>query len=326
MVSRLIVRRSLAICAVVLAAAVFAAPGFAQTGQIKGKVVDAENKPVEGAIVVVQSEDGGNRKFQLKTDRKGEYLQIGIQPGNYTVTATKGNLTQTFSTRISLDMKEVNFALKPGGVAAAMTKEDAAKKIAGIQAKYKQAFDLINAEKYDEATKMFNEVLADVPKCAECYIGIAAIHMRKNEPEPAEAAYKKAIELNPEGPDAYSGLAALYNAQKKFKEAGEMGAEAAKRSAAANPGGAGDPTSFYNQGVIAWNGNDFAKAQEHFESALKADPNHAESHFMLGKVYINLGKLAEAATEFETYIKLAPTGRNAKEAQSNFDQLKSFRK
>jgi Tfp pilus assembly protein PilF len=326
MVSRLIGRRFLAIGAIVLAAAVFAAPGFAQTGQIKGKVVDAENKPIEGAIVVVQSEDGGNRKFQLKTDRRGDYLQIGIQPGNYTVTATKGNLTQTFSTRISLDMKEVNFTLKPGGVSGAMTKEEATKKIAGIQAKYKQAYDLINGEQYDEAAKLFTEVLADVPKCSECYIGIATIHMRKNEPEPAEAAYKKAIELNPDGADAYSGLAALYNAQRKFKEAGEMSAEAAKRSAAANPAGGGDPTALYNMGVIAWNGNDFAKAQEHFETALKADPNHAESHFMLGKVYINLGKLAEAATEFETYIKLAPNGRNAKEAQSNFDQLKSFRK
>ena len=43
---------------------------------------------------------------------------------------------------------------------------------------------------------------------------------------------------------------------------------------------------------------------------------------MLGRVYLNLGKLAEAAKEFETYVKIAPTGKNAKEAQSNFDMLK----
>ena len=47
---------------------------------------------------------------------------------------------------------------------------------------------------------------------------------------------------------------------------------------------------------------------------------------MLGKVYINLGKLAEAVTEFETYLKLAPNGPNAKEAQTNFEALKSYRK
>jgi TolA-binding protein len=43
---------------------------------------------------------------------------------------------------------------------------------------------------------------------------------------------------------------------------------------------------------------------------------------MLGRVYLNLGKLAEAAKEFETYVKIAPTGKNAKDAQTNFDMLK----
>jgi hypothetical protein len=43
-------------------------------------------------------------------------------------------------------------------------------------------------------------------------------------------------------------------------------------------------------------------------------------------VYINLGKLAEAAAEFETYLKLAPNGSNAKEAQANFDALKAYKK
>src|SRR5687768_17644488 len=55
-------------------------------------------------------------------------------------------------------------------------------------------------------------------------------------------------------------------------------------------------------------------------------PIYADAHFMLGKVYINLGKLAEAVTEFETYLKLAPEGPNAKEAKTNFEALKSFRK
>jgi TolA-binding protein len=118
----------------------------------------------------------------------------------------------------------------------------------------------------------------------------------------------------------------VFNAQQKFKEAAEMSAEAGKRVAAV-PGAAGASANIlYNQGAIAWNANDFQKAKEHFESAIKADPNHAESHFMLGKVLINLGKLGEAATEFETYLKVAPSGQNAKEAQSMFDQLKSFRK
>ena len=33
-------------------------------------------------------------------------------------------------------------------------------------------------------------------------------------------------------------------------------------------------------------------------------PNHAESHYQLAMALVNEGKLAEAATEFNTYLKL----------------------
>jgi hypothetical protein len=43
---------------------------------------------------------------------------------------------------------------------------------------------------------------------------------------------------------------------------------------------------------------------------------------MLGKVNLNLGKLKEAAVEFETYLKLQPSGKNAGEAKTTFEALK----
>lgn len=322
-----LIGRSSTICMVVLALTVFAAPAAAQTGQIKGKVVDEQNKPVEGAAITMQQEGGQNRKYQVKSDRRGEFIQIGIQSGDYTVQATKDKLVQAFSVRVSAsDTKEVNFVLKPGGSGGAMTKEEAEKRVKGIQAKFAQAAALGNEEKFDEAIALYNEVLVDVPQCQECYMNLGAVNTRKKDWAAAEAAYRKAIEIKPDAPEPYNGLANVFNAQQKFKEAAEMSAEAGKRVAAV-PGAAGASANIlYNQGAIAWNANDFQKAKEHFESAIKADPNHAESHFMLGKVLINLGKLGEAATEFETYMKVAPSGQNAKEAQSMFDQLKSFRK
>ena len=81
---------------------------------------------------------------------------------------------------------------------------------------------------------------------------------------------------------------------------------------------------FYNVVVISWNSNDFAKAGEQFTAAVAANPNHAESHFMLGQVYLNLGKLPEAAKEFEAYSKIAPNGPNAAKAKSNYDMLKTY--
>jgi tetratricopeptide (TPR) repeat protein len=325
MVGTHIVSRTLAICAMVLGLATVASPALAQTGQIRGKIVDAENKPVEGAKVTLQAVDT-NTKFELKTKKNGEYMQIGIPPGNYKITAEKDGLSATKSQRISLDMAEVNLTLSKGGAAVGdMSKEDRAKaeaRVAGIKAAFAEGATLSNAGKLDEAIAKFNEVLKEVPKCPECYIGIALSNAAKKDYPAAEAAYKKALELDPNSIDAYSGLATIYNDQKKFTEAQAMSAEVMKRASAA--GGSGSADSLYNAGVISWNANDFAKAQEQFSAAVAANPQHAESHFMLGQVYLNLGKLPEAAKEFEAYTKIAPNGPNAKDAASKIEMLKAY--
>jgi tetratricopeptide (TPR) repeat protein len=312
--------------AVLITIALWAAPAAAQTGQVKGKVVDAKNQPIEGAQVTIEMAEGMNRKYEVKTNRRGEFIQIGLQPGQYKITAAKDGMSQSFPQRIGLDMAEVNFTLKPGSTAdvSDADRKKAEARNAAIRSAFDEGVKLGNEGKFDEAIAKFNEVIAALPKCAECYANIGEFHSRKKEYDQAEAAYKKAIEINPSFAAAYSGLATLYNQQKKFKEAQEMSALATKHTTAG--GGTVGPETLVNQGVIAWNSNNFPEAQEKFEAAVKAKPDYADAHFMLGKVYINLGKLPEAATEFETYLKLAPTGPNAKEAQTNFDALKSYRK
>jgi tetratricopeptide (TPR) repeat protein len=314
--------RSLAVCAMVLGLAVMASPASAQTGQLKGKVVDAQKNPIEGAVVTIQHMDS-RTKYTLKTKKNGEYIQIGIPPGQYTVTAEKDAFKQEFPTRVGLDMTEINFELKPGSNNVGVSKEEAAKnaaKIEGLKTAFSEAAALSNAGKHDEAIAKFNEVAAQVPKCTECYVNIGSAYAQKKDYAQAETSLKKALEIDPNSVDAYNLLATVYNDQKKFPEAQAASAEAAKRLSAGGAGASAD--TLYNQGVIAWNANDFPKAQEYFAAAVAANANHAESHFMLGRVYLNLGKLAEASKEFESYVKIAPTGRNAKEAQSNFDMLK----
>lgn len=321
------IRWSFAICALVLGLALVAAPASAQTGQVKGRVVDGQNKPVDGAKVTIVNSEMSNRKFETKTKKDGTFIQIGLPIGNYKLTAEKDGMTQSFDVHIGIEMKEQNFTLLPAAQAAQnqMTKEEAAKQAArveGIKAKFAEGATLSTAGKYDEAIAKFQEVIVDVPKCAECYLNIGAVYAQKKEYDKSEEAYRKVLEFNPESVDAYNGLATIFNSQKKFDEAQKMSAEATKRASSA--AGGANPEALYNQGVIAWNANDFQKAQESFMAALAAKPDHAESHFMLGKVYLNLGKLPEAAKEFETYTKVAPNGPNAKEAASNFEMLKSY--
>jgi tetratricopeptide (TPR) repeat protein len=323
--------RSLAICAFVLGLAAIAVPGYAQTGQVKGKVVDANGKPVEGAVVTIEGSDSGGRKFTVKSNKKGEYIQIGLQPGQYKITATKDNLTQSFNQKISLDMVEVNFTLKPGGDPGNMSDEDR-KKATAKNAALKTAFDegvtLSNAGKNDEAIAKFNEVIAMVPKCPECYSNIGANYAQKKDWAQAETAYKKAIELDPNSGDAYNGLANVYNAQKKFDQAIEASAQARKLAGAGTAGaaGGGGASQAFNQGVALWNAGKAADAKKLFAEAVQLDPKLPDAQYWLGMATFSEAqgvtdaaeqqkRLAEAARSFEEYLKLAPTGQYAETAK-----------
>ncbi len=320
--------RSLAICAFVLGLAMIAAPGYAQTGQLKGKVVDVGGKPVEGAVVTIEASDSGGRKFTVKTNRNGDYIQIGLQPGPYRITATKDKLTQTLERKIGLDMVEVNFTLKPGGEGGAMSDEErkkAAEKNAAVKSAFDQGVALSNSGKNDEAIAKFNEVIAVLPKCAECYVNIGANHSQKKDWAQAEAAYKKAIEVDANSADAYNGLANAYNAQKKFDQAAEASAQAMKLGAAAGAAGGatgGNASALFNQGVILWNAGKIAEAKAQFAEAVKADPKLADAHYWLGMANLNEGKMPDAATHFDDYLKLAPTGQYAEQAKGILTQIK----
>ncbi len=220
-------RRSLVICAFVLGVAAFTVPAYAQ-GQVKGKVVDADNKPIEGATITLEMTEGRG-KFQTKSDRRGEFRHIGLPLGNYRVTASKDGLSQSFEQRVGFD-SEVNFVLKPG-TQADMSDEERKKaeaRMAAVTGAFDEGVALSNAGKYDEAIEKFNAVLAEAPKCAECHLNIGTVYMLKKEYDQAEASFKKVLEINPESADAYNGLANVYNAQKKFAEAAEAGAQARK--------------------------------------------------------------------------------------------------
>jgi Flp pilus assembly protein TadD len=78
----------------------------------------------------------------------------------------------------------------------------------------------------------------------------------------------------------------------------------------------------YNQGVILWNAGKIADAKKQFEAAVAANPSHAEAHYQLGMALVNEGNLNGAATEFENYLKLAPSGPNAATAKGILSTIK----
>jgi len=82
---------------------------FAQTGSIKGKVVDETNQPLPGSAVSIDGTTLGG-----STDVNGNYTISGVKPGNYTLTAKfLGYIALKKTVTVSNSVITVDFSLKP---------------------------------------------------------------------------------------------------------------------------------------------------------------------------------------------------------------------
>ena len=195
-----------------------------------------KGEPVDGAKIAIYNQQT-NRTLETKTNKKGEYIQVGLSPGKYRLTASKGDLSDTMDVDVRLEMGTHDFTLAPGrGGGAGASKEEVAKAKAKADVATKtfnEGVALSNDGKTDEAIAKFQEVLVAIPNCAECYANIGTVQTRAKKYDEAEAAFKKAIELKPDFAEAYNGLANLYNTTKKFDLAAEASKKAMELSAAA---------------------------------------------------------------------------------------------
>ncbi len=302
-----------------------AATASAQSGQVRGKVVDDKGQPVVDAAVTFDFKGNITRITKTKTNRQGVYIQVGLQSGPYEVTVEKGDLKQTLTTRVSVgNTTELDFTLAAGGATGGAMSADDAKKLAelrkALEGKYVAAVALIDAEKYDEGVAALNALIAETGGCAICEAKIGEALWKKGDEAGAEAAFKKAIAADPKLADPYAALASLYNQQKKFDAAAEMSKKASELSGGA-VGGANAAVTF-NQGIIFWNQSKIAEAKAQFELAIKLDANFADAHYWLGMALVNEGNLPEAVAAFEKYVSLAPTGQHAETAKGIIKSIK----
>ena len=311
-------RGALALAVVLTVSAV---PALAQS-VVRGKVVDAQGKAVADATVLFEATDA-NRKTQTKTDKNGEFLQVGLSSGSYKVTASKDGVgSQTLNSNVRQGPNNpLSFSLTTSSNLSNADKEAAV----ALQAAAAAAMEAMKAGRHDEAIAKFNEVIAKMPTCADCYYNIGTAYVAKQDLPNAEAAFKKMVELKPDAAEGYTGLAGVYNAQKKFDLAAEASSKASQLSGGAAGGGGGAEAS-YNQGVILFNSGKFAEAKTQFEAATKADPNMGMAHYQLGMTALNLGQIPEAVTALEAYLKVEPNGPKAAEVKAALPALQAMLK
>jgi tetratricopeptide (TPR) repeat protein len=295
---------------------------LAQTssGTVKGVCKDFDGKPITGAVVLWSSSDTG-RKYELKTNGKGEYFSLGIMPGKYNITLTKDGkeLYHINGFNVALDENTLDFDLKKEREAQAQgqgltpeqlkAQQEAAAKAAKENNTVKSLNEKLAAAKQDSDAGDFEGAVAQMTeatqmdpnrdllwaKLGEYYLAAAgkqADTAEKNKRyDEAIADYSKALDLkqkamdsdNKKSPDANRVLASYYN------NLGQAEAKSGKTDDAAKAYGQAaqlDPTGagqyYFNLGAILTNAGKVDDAISAFDKAIAADPNRADAYYWKG--------------------------------------------
>ena len=117
--------------------------------------------------------------------------------------------------------------------------------------------------------------------------------------ERAEAAYRRAIELDPSLANAFTNLGNLMYRAGRAQEAESFYVRALQ----VDPD---QPEAFYNLGFLLFDRGDAKGAVLNFRRALRSDPSFADAHFNLAMALSDLGQADEARQHWQTYLRLDP--------------------
>ncbi|HYN05262.1 MAG TPA: tetratricopeptide repeat protein [Vicinamibacteria bacterium] len=308
-------KRALIVAGLLLGAGLLAAPAHAQTGSARGKVLDAQGQPVVDAKVLIEFQGGITRKFETKTNKKGEYMQVGMQPGPYRFTASKDGYQPAVSDmKISLGDPTTVPDFKLATMAQASAQPGSA--ASELRAQFATAVDLQSAGKLDEAEAAYKAILEKAPDVPEVYQNLGSVYAAKKDVPAAEAAFLKGLELRPDSADMATQLAKLYQENGQPEKAMAI----MEKSAGANPT---DAKAQFNRGIFLLNSYKNEEAIAAFEAAIKADPAMTEAYYRLGALMVGQGKIPEAIANLEKYLSLNPTdAQNVATAQGLLKAMK----
>jgi tetratricopeptide (TPR) repeat protein len=334
----------------VLLVSLCAPPVFAQAmGSVKGACKDAEGKPITGAVVEWSGVETG-RKYAIKTNNKGEYFSLGINPGKYNVRLLKDekelwhiNNVQAGLDEITLDFdlkKEQEKAGQGQGMSAEQVKQmqEAQAQAAKETNTVKSLNDKLNAAKtasdagdYETAIATLTEANQVDPSRDVIWFRLADAYrmsaVKQTDPaekqkrfENAATDYQKAIELKQgsaatqKDPDANTKMAAYYNNLAEVYGKSNKVDDAVKtyqQAATLDPAHAGQ--YLFNTGAVLTNAGKVDDAIVAFDKVIAADPTKADAYYWKG---VNL--VGKATTDKSGKVIAAP---GTEEAFSKYLEL-----
>lgn len=265
----------------------------AQTGGVRGKILDDTGKPLEGVVVKMEFQGGMNLSFETKTNKKGEFMQIGLRPGSWKFTYTK-EAFQVFAAPMRISLGEATVLpdtkLMPAKAGAGPGAED-------IQKTFADAVAKLQANDFDGAIAAFDAMILKNPSLAEAHYNKGFAQYQKKDYAAAEASLKQALEVRADYSDARVLLSNIYSAQGQKEKAIEVMSSGAT---------ANDPKQLFNLGLALLNSGKNEEANAAFLKVEAAEPGNAEAQYYLATGALSAGRTDECITRLEKYLSLGP--------------------
>jgi len=297
---------------------ILALPAAAQNRIIKGTVTDDAGKPLQNVQISIQGMDV-SRQYNVKTDKKGQYLYMGIPGGQYRVVARLKGFEPDFVAGLSPNISAesvANFQLKPGvdrklsfemtpeeqeKAKADQAKNESKQKMAGeVKTIFDAGLAMAQAGKYAEAIVEFKKALALDPDQPYIEANMGDAYSKSDKLEDSLAAYQRAIALKPDDPAILTNLGVVLGKMGKTAES----QEAFKKAAAMNPAAAAQ--NYYNLGATMVNSGKMPEAADAFRQAIAADPGFAEAYYQLGMCLSgNDATIPDAIKALQKYIEIS---------------------
>jgi tetratricopeptide (TPR) repeat protein len=320
----------------------------AQRLPVRGHVVGDDGKPLAGAEIVLVNKENGQR-FAMKSDKNGDFVNIGVALGYYHLTVNKdGKVLFEKDLAVSGEEKfeEINIpkakeesreeALKqltPEQRKQIEEQQKAAEaeraKITNLNQMLAEAKAAEDSGNYDRAVSLYKQATAvDSTKdllwarLGGAYLNaggkLAAGDRATANEDYAQAveAYKKAIAIK-------SDAAYHNNLGQAYAKLGKTDDALSEYNAAATLDPANAGLYYYNLGAILTNAGKVDDANVAFDKAIAADPNRADSYYwkgvnLLAKATLKDNKMIAppgTAENLNKYLQLAPTGAHAESAK-----------
>jgi tetratricopeptide (TPR) repeat protein len=336
-------RKKIGFLAVILVGLVLSlfTPAMAQGNRkIRGKVIDGKDQPIKDVEVMIQRTDVQGMDYKTKTDKKGEYLYMGIPGGTYRVIFRKVGYRSDFRDNVRPNISDVDgtvidmrlnegpdtklvFEMSDQEKQQYYQEAERAQKRKQHQAEIttftENAKKLAQEGNYAGAIEEYKKVLERDPEDINTYLGIADAYFKSDKYEDSLATYQKAADMRPNEAAIQSSIGVVLAKMGKNAES----QEAFKKAAGMSAGSSSSAPNLYNMGILNINNNKNNEAIDDFKQAIAADPNYAEAYYQLGLcLSADPKNFTDAIKALEKYVEIGQKPDQVETAKAIIDTLK----